>query len=88
MATLIELETARLRLRQWRTCGFIGFCLLMNSDVLIFNRLFRFIPGVRSMARLAGRIDAGCLSLPFLRRAGLQVIGAARKDSKMIPCIS
>jgi SAM-dependent methyltransferase len=82
------LSASGLSLRHWTTHGFFGFCLFMNSDVLVFNRLFRFIPGVRSMARLAGRIDAGCLSLPFLRRAGLQVIGAARKDSKMIPCIS
>jgi SAM-dependent methyltransferase len=80
--TVPVLSASGLSLRHWTTHGFFGFCLFMNSDVLVFNRLFRFIPGIRSMARAAGRIDAGCLSLPFLRHAGLQVVGAAQKDSR------
>jgi SAM-dependent methyltransferase len=76
------LSASGLTLSHWTTHGFFGFCLLMNSDVLVFNRLFRFIPGIRAVARLAAQIDAGCLSLPFLRRAGLQVVGAARKESR------
>jgi ubiquinone/menaquinone biosynthesis C-methylase UbiE len=74
------LSATGLSLHHWTTHGFVGFCLLMNSDVLVFNRLFRFIPGIRGIARGAARLDAGCLSLPVLRHAGLQVIGAARKD--------
>ena len=73
------LEAAGLSLEHWTTHGFFGFCLFMNSDVLVVNRLLRFVPGIRCIARLATRVDAACLSLPFLRHAGLQVVGAARK---------
>lgn len=76
------LAASGLSLRHWTTHGFFGFCLFMNSDVLVFNRLFRFIPGIRALARLAARLDAACLSLPFLRHAGLQVVGSARKEPR------
>jgi SAM-dependent methyltransferase len=82
--TASPLAVAGLSLEQWTTHGFFGFCIFMNSDVLVFNRLLRFVPGIRALARLAARVDAACLSLPFLRRAGLQVVGAARKDGKGI----
>jgi SAM-dependent methyltransferase len=75
------LAASGLSLRHWTTHGFVGFCLFMNSDVLVFNRLFRFVPGIRAMARLAAGVDAACLKLPFLRHAGLQVVGAACKES-------
>src|SRR5262249_53998825 len=47
--TVEPLEAAGLRLEAWRTCGFLGFCLLMNSDVLVVNRVFRFVPGIRGL---------------------------------------
>jgi SAM-dependent methyltransferase len=80
--TVPVLSANGLSLHHWKTHGFFGFCLFMNSDVLVFNRLFRFIPGIRAIARAAPRIDAACLSLPSLRRAGLQVVGAARKEPR------
>jgi len=67
--------------RGWRTCGFLGFCFFMNSDVLVFNRLFRFLPGIRGLTRLATRLDDWTLRLPGLGRAGLQVVGVAQKPS-------
>jgi ubiquinone/menaquinone biosynthesis C-methylase UbiE len=73
------LESARLELRDWKTYGFFGFCVLMNSDVLVFNRLFRFVPGIRKLARTAARIDDWTLKLPGLAGAGLQVVGCAEK---------
>jgi SAM-dependent methyltransferase len=74
------LVRAGLKLEQWRTYGFAGFCLLMNSDVLVFNRLFRFVPGIRAITRAACRIDHWTTtSVPGLRGAGLQVIGVARR---------
>jgi ubiquinone/menaquinone biosynthesis C-methylase UbiE len=79
--TAPPLAAAGLSLEHWTTHGFLGFCLFMNSDVLVVNRLLRFIPGIRGMARLATRVDAAFLALPFLRHAGLQVVGAARKDA-------
>jgi SAM-dependent methyltransferase len=77
--TVPPLERAGLALRSWRTCGFLGFCLLMNSDVLVFNRVLRFVPGIRRLAEWAARFDEWCVHLPALQRAGLQVVGCAQK---------
>lgn len=63
----------------WRPVGFMGFCLFMNSDVLVVNRLFRFVPGIRSIVKTFCRLDERMLRLAFLRSAGLQVVGAAVK---------
>jgi ubiquinone/menaquinone biosynthesis C-methylase UbiE len=73
------LERAGLTLTHWSTHGLAGFCLLMNSDVLVFNRLFRFIPGIRAITRAIARADDLVLHIPGLQRAGLQVIGVACK---------
>jgi SAM-dependent methyltransferase len=73
------LTGAGLRLSSWRTYGFIGFCLLMNSDVLIFNRLFRFIPGIRGITRAFTRLDDWVTSRRNWTRRGLQVVGVAEK---------
>jgi hypothetical protein len=51
----------------------------MNGDVLAFNRLFRFVPGIRAVTRAATRLDEWSLKLPGLKGAGLQVIGVAEK---------
>ena len=75
------LEQAGLSLTVWRTAGFLGFCLFMNSDVLVFNRLFRFIPGIAAITRLAARLDEWTIRIPGFRRAGLQVIGVAEKKA-------
>ena len=77
------LAQAGLALCDWQTRGFFGFCLLMNSDVLVFNRLFRYLPGIRPLTRAACRIDHWTTSLPGLRHAGLQVIGVARHADRM-----
>ena len=63
----------------WRTCGAIGYCLFMNSDVLVVNRLLRHVPCIRRITRAAVALDERLLRLPWLRNAGLQVVGAARK---------
>jgi SAM-dependent methyltransferase len=75
------LTTAGLTLKTWKTVGFLGFCVFMNSDVLVFNRLFRFIPGITAITRGAARFDAWTTALPGLQRAGLQVIGVAEKSA-------
>ena len=62
-----------------RTLGFFGGCLLLNSDVLVVNRLFRFIPGIRTLTRIATRIDELFVRFPGMSRAGLQVVGVAVK---------
>jgi ubiquinone/menaquinone biosynthesis C-methylase UbiE len=76
------LEKAGLRLTKWTTHGFLGFCLFMNSDVLIFNRAFRFVPGIRRITRLFISLDECTLRLPGLRHAGLQVIGKVEKSRR------
>jgi ubiquinone/menaquinone biosynthesis C-methylase UbiE len=77
--TVPVLQRAGFRLDEWRTCGFFGFCIFMNSDVLFFNRLFRFVPGISAITRAFARFDRWCTNLPGLRRAGLQVVGKATK---------
>ena len=77
--TVPVLETVGFECDLWHPVGFIGFCLFMNSDVLVVNRLFRFVPGIRAIVRASCRLDEGMLRLPFLKPAGLQVVGAAVK---------
>lgn len=78
--TVPVLEAEAFKLESWKTCGFVGFCLFMNSDVLVFNRLFRFIPFIRQITRCACRIDDWTGRMPYLKRNGLIVIGTARKQ--------
>jgi ubiquinone/menaquinone biosynthesis C-methylase UbiE len=78
--TVPVLEHAGLRSTRYRTHGLFGFCLFMNSDVLFFNRGFRFVPGIRAITRASARFDEAVLALPGLERAGLQVIGVAQKS--------
>lgn len=68
--------------KKWRSCGFLGFCFLMNSDVLFVNRLFRFIPGIRTFTKLWTWIDEMSIKIPGLRGAGTQVIGIAKKTGE------
>jgi ubiquinone/menaquinone biosynthesis C-methylase UbiE len=72
-----SLRSAGLTLTEWRTIGFLGFCLFMNSDVLVFNRLFRFLPGIRVITRAACAFDNWMTTRRPFRNAGLQVIGVA-----------
>jgi SAM-dependent methyltransferase len=77
--TVPVLERAGMRLADWGTYGFLGFCIFMNSDVLVFNRAFRYVPGIRAVTRLAARFDDAVVHIPGLHRAGLQAIGFASK---------
>lgn len=77
--TVPPLKQSGFCLTEWHTYGFLGFCIFMNSDVLIFNRAFRFIPGIRFITRAATRFDEWMLRIPGLTRAGLQVVGVAEK---------
>ncbi len=75
--TSADLSRAGLRLAEWRPVGFIGFCLFMNSDVMVFNRLFRFVPGIRAVTRAFARADDWVVRLKPLQSLGLLVIGQA-----------
>ena len=73
------LDAVGLDLLHWQTYGYLGFCLFMNSDVLIFNRLFRYVPGIRAITSVAVRVDDLVARVPGMRMRGLQVVGAAEK---------
>lgn len=77
--TVPVLAQAGLQSVHWTTHGFLGFCFFMNSDVLIFNRAFQYVPGIGALTRFATDVDAWTLKLPGLGGAGLQVIGKATK---------
>ena len=75
------LKLAGFQMKSWKTFGFFGYCLLMNSDVLVFNRALRFIPGIKLLARLAIRMDDWMVRLPGMGRNGLIVVGVAEKPA-------
>lgn len=77
--TVPPLQSLGFKVDHWSTHGFLGFCLFMNSDVLVVNRLFRFVPGIAAITRAVTRFDAWALQIPGMSGAGLQVIGIARK---------
>lgn len=83
--TVPPLEKAGFEVTHWSTHGLLGFMIFMNSDILVFNRLFRFLPGIRALTRLATRLDALMLKLPGMGRKGLQVIGVAK--AKTAPAV-
>ncbi len=77
--TVPLLENAGFKVLSWKTYGFLGFCIFMNSDVLIFNKAFRFIPGIRKLTRLFISFDDFITSIPGFNRFGLQVVCVAQK---------
>jgi hypothetical protein len=54
----------------------------MNRDVPIFNRAFRFAPGIRHVTRSFAEFDNWLLNLPRMHGAGLQVVGKAEKPKR------
>lgn len=78
-STLAQLQKAGLEVQSWKTFGFFGFCLFMNSDVLVFNRLFRFLPGIRTITRWSTKFDGLITKSPGMSGNGLIVVGAVRK---------
>lgn len=79
--TVPVLQSVGMAPETWRTAGFLGFCLFMNSDVLYFNRFFRFIPGIRAITRAFIALDDLICRLPGLKMSGLIVVGSARKPN-------
>jgi SAM-dependent methyltransferase len=77
--TVPVLQSVGMVTETWRTVGFLGFCLFMNSDVLYFNRFFRFVPSIRAITRAFIALDDLICRLPGLRMAGLIVVGSAQK---------
>lgn len=80
--TRAQLVQAGLTPLEWKTYGFLGFCLFMNSDILVFNRLFRHLPGVRTMTRAAAAMDDFVTRRPLFSERGLVVVGSAERPQK------
>jgi SAM-dependent methyltransferase len=74
-----QLERAGFTLDVWRPMGFLGYCFLMNSDVMRINRVWRFVPGASALTRAATRFDEWCLKIPGLTRGGALVVGLASR---------
>ncbi len=84
--TKTQLSQNGLELQKWNTVGFFGFCLFMNSDVLLFNKVFRKIPKIRSIVKGFTKVDEFITNLSFMKNRGLIVIGMAKKrDQKGKP---
>lgn len=81
--TTQQLHSAGLRLTSWQTYGFGGYCLLMNSDVLVFNRFLRYLPGIVQFTRFMTRFDDRILRVPKFSRLGLIVLGSAEKNRSL-----
>lgn len=67
----------------WRPAGLFGFCIFMNSDILVFNRLFQYIPKIKAIVRASAFLDDLLLRIPLLKNSGLQVVGSAVKKSQL-----
>lgn len=74
-----QLRDSGLDLKTWKTCGFLAFALFMNSDVLIITRLFKFLPGVEILVKLAAKLDEFILDNRFFKSMGFLVVGMAEK---------
>jgi ubiquinone/menaquinone biosynthesis C-methylase UbiE len=77
--TVPVLEQNNFVVTKWQTFGFFGFCLFMNSDVLFFNRFFRFIPGIKKLTHLSAQFDNWITHRKWFKHSGLQVVGRAVK---------
>lgn len=77
--TVPLLQSLGFEQRAWKTYGWIGFCFFMNSDVLYFNRGFRWIPGIRRITRGFIWLDNLVTSSKPFSMSGLQVVGEAVK---------
>jgi ubiquinone/menaquinone biosynthesis C-methylase UbiE len=77
--TIDELRAAGFSEIKWKTFGFIGFCLFMNSDVLWFNGLFRYLPLIRPITRFFIAVDHFLAATRIFSNAGTIAIGAAIK---------
>lgn len=80
--TVPLLEGIGFTVRAWRTYGFLGGAILLNSDVLVITRLLRFLPGIRPISRALAMLDDRTVRLPGFANAGLQVIGMAEKSGE------
>ena len=80
--TIPLLQQCGLQKISWQPAGFFGFCLFMNSDILIFNRVFQYIPCISAFVKKVALLDRVLLKFHLVRNAGLQIIGVFEKKAK------
>ena len=76
-----EMSKCGLQMTSWKTKGFMGCALFMNSDVLVFNRILRFMPGIRGFVRRFAAWDETISRHKLFAERGIQALGVARKLS-------
>lgn len=74
-----QLKKAGLSLKSWQMCGFIAFAMFMNSDVLPFFQVFRYVPGIEKIVRALAGLDDFILSFRVFKNFGFLAIGSAEK---------
>lgn len=74
-----ELAQSGLEIQKWETKGFFGCALVMNSDILIFNRFLRFVPGIKLVVGKLVQFDEKLSKTRLFRGKGIQVLGLAKK---------
>ena len=79
MALEKEMSECGLQMTSWQTKGFMGCALFMNSDVLVINRILRFLPGIRGLVRKFAAWDEALSRHRMLAEKGIQALGVARK---------
>ncbi|WP_415715114.1 class I SAM-dependent methyltransferase [Maridesulfovibrio sp.] len=77
--TVSVLEECGFTVEDWKPFGFLGFILFMNSDILYFNRLFKFVPGIRKIVEYSTRFDSWVLKHKKFKNIGLQTAFRAIK---------
>lgn len=74
------LEKFNLKCEEWKTLGFFGFALLMNSDILKFNHLFEILPFRSLLVKFLIGIDKIFSKLPFFKSNGMVAISKYKKN--------
>ena len=76
---LPELAKSGLEIQKWETKGFFGCALVMNSNILIFNRFLRFVPGIKVVVDKLVQFDEKLSKTKLFKGKGIQLLGLAKK---------
>jgi ubiquinone/menaquinone biosynthesis C-methylase UbiE len=75
--TSAQLRKAGFSGEAWRECGLFAFMLFMNSDILPFFNLFKYVPGIEKLINIAARIDEFILKFRIFKNFGFMAVGKA-----------
>jgi len=81
--TVPVLENAGFKKITYKNYAFLGFCLFMNADVLHFNKIFKYIPNIKTIVEQVAKLDDWLANTKIFSNLGLQVIGVAYKTENI-----